>query len=197
MNIMIQTDEKLVDEYLSGDEQSWEELLRRTLKPVFNFVYQYVRDTETTDDLVQETFLKAWKNLRKFEQQKKWKPWIFAIARNTALDHLKKIKPIPFSLMNSPGEADPDYPGFGETLEDTEPLANELFENSQNIHDLTEAISSLRPEYHSVILLHYYQEMTFEETSKVMGMPMNTVKSWHYRALREIRAILMTKNKHE
>lgn len=187
---MEQTDEELIENYKQGDDASFQTLMRRSLKPVLNFVYQYVRNTEEAEDVTQDAFFKAWKNIKKFkgDKNKKWKPWLFTIARNTALDYIKKRKNVPFSGMDL---NEKDSTSFSETLEDVEPLADELFEQVQNAEVLTKIMNTLRPEYHSVLLLHYHQELTFEEIATVMGMSMNTVKSWHRRALEKVREILI------
>jgi len=90
---MIETnDSQLVQKYLSGDEESLKLLIRNYLKPVFSFVYHFVNNPAEAEDIAQDVFVKMWKNLKKFDQQKKFKTWLFAIAKNTALDYLKKKK---------------------------------------------------------------------------------------------------------
>ena len=182
----IKSDEELVELAKKGDDASYQELMRRSLKPVYNFVYTYVRTPEETDDITQDTFFKAWKFINQFKSEKKWRPWIFTIARNTALDHIKKKRAVPFSNLDDKDSS----LQFSENIEDTEPLADQLFENAQNATEISVALKTLRAEYQSVIMLHYHQELTFEEIASVMGTPMNTVKSWHRRALEDIRRIL-------
>ncbi len=184
------TDEELVELWKDGDNDSFQQLMNRYLKQILNFVFQYVRSTEEAEDTVQDTFLKAWKNLGKFKTGKKWKPWIYTIARNTALDYIKRRKTIPFSSLDNENNNEQ----FSETLEDTEILANQIFEQTQNIQELSVAMSKLCPEYHSVLILHYQEEMTFEEISAIMDTPMNTVKSWHRRALEQIKTLLQSQN---
>lgn len=186
---MSTSDEDLIRQYRNGNDSSFQELMRRTIKPVFNFAYQYVRSTEEAEDITQDTFFKAWEKIKQFDADKKWKTWIFTIARNTALDHIKKKKATPFSSMDPADEGIQ----FSETIEDLEPLATELFERAQNSTELSAAMDNLRPDYQSVLMLHYHQELTFEEISVVMGKPMNTVKSWHRRALESIKEILTSK----
>ncbi len=183
---MTETDEELAIYSKSGDNASFQELMRRFLKPVFNFVLTYVKFPEEAEDITQDTFFKAWRHLKKFNDSKMWKPWIFTIARNTALDYIKKKKAIPFSAM----DGDDELFLFSETIEDTEALADELFESAENVAELGVALSTLRTEYQSVIMLHYQEELTFEEISSIMNAPMNTVKSWHRRALENIKTEL-------
>ncbi len=176
-------DEELIEAYTHGDDFSFQELIRRTLKPVFNFVYLYVQNTDETEDIVQDTFFKAWKYMSRFKKGHAWKPWVFTIARNTTLDHIKKKKALPFSTLDVDEDADP----FSDTVPDLGPLADELFERAHDAEELSDALSKLRPEYHSVVMLHYHQGLTFEEIAIVISAPMNTVKSWHRRALDQIK----------
>ncbi|MBI4159946.1 sigma-70 family RNA polymerase sigma factor [Candidatus Wolfebacteria bacterium] len=73
-------------------EVSLELLIRRYLKPIYGFTYRYVGAGQDTEDVTQETFVKVWRNLKKFDQNKSFKTWIFSIAKNTAIDFLKKKK---------------------------------------------------------------------------------------------------------
>ena len=91
------SDEHLVSKYLSGEKEALEILIRRYLKPVYGFVYKYTGGVSETEDISQDVFIKVWKNLKKFDQVKNFKTWLFTIAKNTTLDFLRKKKMIPFS----------------------------------------------------------------------------------------------------
>ena len=90
-------DAQLIINYLAGDEKSLEILIKRYLKPIYSFVYRYVNNSQDTEDITQEVFVKAWRNLKKFNQQKSFKTWIFSIAKNTSVDHLRKKRAVTFS----------------------------------------------------------------------------------------------------
>ncbi len=168
------------------NEHTFSELMHSSLVAVYHFVRPYAHSDDEAEDMVQDAFVKAWKAFRHFDTTKKWKPWIFTIARNTALDHIKKKRAVPFSEINV-AEDDTE---FVDTLQDTEPLAAELFARIEDIAAVTDAIRRLRREYNSVLMLHYHQELTFEEIATIMAIPMNTVKSWHRRALIELKVLL-------
>ncbi len=85
------TDKLLVSEYLAGDEKALGELIALYLKPVYNFVYHIARNAEDTEDITQETFVKAWRNLKRYDQRQNFKTWLFTIARNTPLFIEKKL----------------------------------------------------------------------------------------------------------
>ena len=91
------TEDELVQKILDGNDKAVEELLGRYLKPVYNFIYRITNDRISAEDIAQDTFIKLWKNLSRFDRSKNLKTWIFTIAKNTAFDYLKKKKEIPFS----------------------------------------------------------------------------------------------------
>ena len=83
-------DKKLIQQYLKGDEKSLEILVVKYLKLIYSFVYKNVGNPAEAEDITQEVFIKVWKNMKKFDQNKSFRPWIFQIAKNTSIDFLRK-----------------------------------------------------------------------------------------------------------
>ena len=105
MAVADKDDKTIIYEYLNGDEKSLEILIQRYLKPIYSFVYRNVGDQAFAEDITQEVFVKVWKNIKKFDQKRDFKPWIFQIAKNASIDYLRKKKSIPFSRFeNERGE---------------------------------------------------------------------------------------------
>ena len=181
------TDEQLAELCKKRDQAAFQELMRRYLKPIYNFSYQYGKDESVAEDIAQDAFFKAWKHMARYTKGRAFKPWLYTIARNTALDHLKKRKAAAFSDLD---DADNDV-AFADSLADVEPLPPELFERSELAHELGSVMQHLPPDYRAVLVLHYRSEMTFDEIAEIMDAPMNTVKSWHRRALIKLRELLM------
>jgi RNA polymerase sigma-70 factor (ECF subfamily) len=177
------SDNELAIAAQKGDDLAFQELMRRHVRPIWVFSRQYAKSDEDTEDIVQDTFFKAWKYLKRFEAGKAFRPWIYAIARNTALDHLKKRRSSSFSELHNE-ETDT---AFEDTLEDTELLPSEVFEQTELSNELAKSMETLHPEYRAVLMMHYHEGMTFNEISEIVGKPMNTVKSWHRRALQKVR----------
>ena len=170
---MDKTDEQLAELCRKGDEIAFQELMRRYVKPIFGFVRQYTKTEEDAEDVSQDAFFKAWKYIKQYKKGKAFKPWLYAIARNTALDFLKKRKAIVFSKLDDAEEET----FFADTLVDTEPLAAEVFDQIKSAEELKSALDILHPDHRSVLIMHYNEEMTFDEIADSIGKPMNTVKS--------------------
>ncbi|MEI6528509.1 MAG: RNA polymerase sigma factor [bacterium] len=176
---MPKTDAQLVEEYLNGTESAFAELTGRYLKTVHNFAYYLSRDKNLADEIAQETFIKIWKNLAKFKQEGNFKTWLLIVARNTALDWLRKRKAIAFSEFEN--EEGSNY--LEENIVDLEALPDEAFEEAERNKVLEKLLLEVPMLYREVLLLHYQEEMTFEEIAKVLKRPVETVKSQHRRAL--------------
>ncbi len=188
------TDEQLIQKYLRGDEAALRVLFARYLKPVYNFVYHYIDNQGDVEDITQDVFVSAWKNLKKFDQTKKFKTWIFTIAKNASLNWLKKKKPALFSEFSARGGS-----AFGgeeeenvliESFRDPAPLPDELFSQKQSAEKLAFAAEKLSFNYQTILSLRYNDRFTFQEIADFLGESLNTIKSRHRRALIKLRNLL-------
>jgi len=165
-------DAQLVGQYLDGDEKSLEILIKRYLKPIFSFVYKYVGNNQEAEDITQDVFVKVWRNLKKFDKNKKFKTWIFSIAKNTSIDWLKKKRAIP--MVELP-----------ELLKDERNTIKDDLINGFEI-----MIKNLSPQHREVLTLYYDNDFNFREIAENLGQPLNTVKSRHRRAILQLKKLL-------
>ena len=183
---MDKSDQEFISSYLNGDSESLEILIQNYIKPIYSFVYRYTGNSQDAEDITQETFVKAWRHLKGFDQKKSFKIWIFQIAKNTAIDFLKKKKTIPFSeFENEDGEN-----MITETLADPSPLPQELLEKAGMAHILHSAMEKLSPKYPMVLFLRYNDHFNFREISESLGEPLHTITSRHRRALIQLKKLL-------
>ncbi len=161
------TDEQLIIDYLKGDTESLEILIKRYLKPIYSFTFRFVGNSQEVEDITQEVFVKVWRNLKKFDKNKKFKTWIFTIAKNTCLDWQKKKKTL--SLY------------FAETLRDPSPIFNE---------PLDRILERLSPKYRMVLFLRYNDHFTFREIAETLGESIDTIKTRHRRGIAILRKLL-------
>ncbi len=183
------SDEQLVKDYLKGDDESLEILIKRYLQPVYGFVRRLVRDQAAAEDVTQDVFARMWQNLNQFKQDKSFKPWLYGIARNAALDWLKKKKALPLSAFED--EAGNNF--LAETLADTEPLADEILARQDAGELLESALSRLPLSYQTVLLLYYTEQLNFQEIAELLKEPIDTVKSRQRRALFALKKLLEEK----
>jgi len=180
-------DNKLVANYLQGDERALQTLIRKYTAQVYNFVAQIIGRGQEAEDIAQETFIKVWKNLKKFDQSKKFKTWILQIAKNTAIDFLRKKKLPMIDLQFQDGEEGED--GLLQ-LPDNEPLAFDSLVLAEQAQVVQKTIKSLPEIYRLVLTMYYVEELTLIEIAEVLGEPIETIKSRHRRGLGKLRGLL-------
>jgi RNA polymerase sigma-70 factor (ECF subfamily) len=182
------TDQEIVALARSGEEAAYRELVRRYERPLFSLLYRMVRDRELAEDLAQETFVKALNAIDSYRPEFKFSSWIFKIANNAAIDHLRRRELDTLSLEGSP---------HAETPEAVEATALQIGDRQESPLDEVEArelggeieaaIAKLRPEYRSCILLRHVEGRAYEEIAEILGLPLGTVKTYIHRARNELR----------
>jgi len=188
---MGKTDEQLVAQFIGGDEQALSALIDRYLKPLFNFTLQLVKDNQVAEDIVQEVFVKVWKNLDKYNADKKFSTWIFAITKNAAYDWLKKKKSIPFAAFEKE-----DGTNLLEYVEDETILHSQaLLQKMDDAKSAQEFLNALSPQNKTILLLHYQQGFALAEIAQIMGHSPNTIKSKYRRAILSLRNQFSSKSK--
>ena len=182
----LHSDEQLIERYLNGDEQSLEILIERHIKPIYRFIYRFVRDGSQAQDITQDVFVRMWRNIKKFDRKRNFNTWLYAIAKHACIDFLKKKKTISFSAFeNNEGENVVE-----EMLADTSPLPDEILARKSLGQMLARATEMLSPQYRTVLALHYNNNFTFREIAESLSEPLDTVKSRHRRALIMLKRII-------
>jgi RNA polymerase sigma-70 factor (ECF subfamily) len=184
-------DHELVALARTGSEKAYRELLDRYQRPVFSLVYRMVRDRELAEDLAQETFIKVFNHLDKYNPAYKFSSWIFKIASNLAIDTLRRKQPATVSIDGSrhAGTA-AEIEATRITVESHDENPEEALESKQLGQEIEAAISLLRPEYRTAILLRHVEGRPYEEIAEIMGIPLGTVKTYIHRARGELRETL-------
>lgn len=181
----MKTDAELVAGALKGSQDAYRELVQRFERPIYSLIVRMVQDPATAEDLAQDVFVKAFRRLNTYDPQWKFSSWLFKIAHNTAIDHLRRSTP-----ETVPLEAEEDDKGKGslsavladETAEDPQAMA----ERRDLARSLERAISSLRPEYRQAVLMFYAHGASYHDICEVTGLPLGTVKTNLHRARKEL-----------
>jgi len=177
------TDEELAVEARRGSEAAFRELVERFERPVYGLVVRIVRRPEIAEELAQEAFVKAWKALARFDPDRKFSSWLFKIAHNVALDHLRKREPVAESLDAPIAEDEGPRPLPADPRAEN-PLARTTFRAAGQA--LEAAMAGLRREYREILALRFAEELSYEEIAEVTGAPLGTVKVHLHRARQEL-----------
>jgi RNA polymerase sigma-70 factor (ECF subfamily) len=171
-----------------GREDAFRELVRRYERPVFSLIFRMVRDTATAEDLAQDSFIKVLSNIDKYRPEFKLSSWLFKIANNVTIDHLRRRQLDTISMDGSPHAstaADVESTRFDVASSDENAL--DEMESKELGSAIERAIASLRPEYRSCILLRHVEGRSYEEIAATLDLPLGTVKTYIHRARHELR----------
>jgi len=186
-----QDDRALAALAAQGREGAFRELLQRYERPVFSLVFRMVRDRALAEDLAQEAFIRAFNAISSYDPTYKFSSWLFKIANNHAIDHLRKRKLDTVSIHGSPSASSAEEVSRTSiTLESTEEAPDAYVESRELGGIMEEAIGRLRPEYRSVILLRHVEGYAYEEIAEAMELPLGTVKTYLHRARNELKDLL-------
>jgi RNA polymerase sigma-70 factor (ECF subfamily) len=174
------TDGALIELILAGEQNVFETLVSRYQHSLFSFLCHFLRNSELAADVLQDVFVKLYTSLPTLHTDQPLKPWLFQVARNRALDELRRKHPLSFSQLEVVEEEDEVSPI--EILPDRDPLPEELAENHELEQALQNAIEALPAKFRQVVLLRYVGQLRFKEISSVLHMPEATVKTYFQRA---------------
>jgi RNA polymerase sigma-70 factor (ECF subfamily) len=177
------TDAELVASALRGSEEAFRDLVLRFERPVYALILRMVHDAETAEDLAQEVFVKAYRHLASYDPRRKFASWLFKVAHNSTIDHLRhsQLDTVPL------GAEQEDGGGLLAVLADTSaesPAA--AAERRDMARALERAIARLRPEYREAVVLRYVEGLAYQEICEVLGLPVGTVKTNLHRARKEL-----------
>ena len=183
------TDSQVVQAFLDGEQRAFGELVRRYDNRLVNFVYRTVGDRERAQDLVQETFVRVYRHLHRFDQSKKFSTWIYTIASNLAKNELRNRSRNPLVLFQTLKQNwDADHRPL--EWEDTHYKPDDLYRKRFLREKVEEAVAQL-PEHHRVVfVLREIEGKTYEEIADITGCNLGTVKSRLNRARNNFAQII-------
>jgi RNA polymerase sigma-70 factor, ECF subfamily len=163
---------ELVRETLEGRTEAFEQIVHMHSARIFNFIHQMTRQAQDAEDLTQQTFIKAYQNLHRFDCTRPFAAWLFTIARRTALNHFRAAR---------------HWEAMPEEAASEEPSPARQTENRDNVNSLWErARRILSPREFEVMWLRFAEELSVEETAKVMGLTRPHVKILVFRARHQL-----------
>lgn len=176
------SDPDLVASAARGLEGSFEELVNRYQRPISAFVYRMVGDYDAALDLTQEIFIKVYASLARYRPEFKFSTWIYKIAHNAAIDHLRRTSSRERSLSVGTETDNYELPLESEGL-----TPEQQSEREERRGEIESVVRSLPTAYRELIVLRHSQDLTYEEIVEVTGLPLGTVKNRLFRAREMMR----------
>jgi len=179
-------DGELVLTAVSGREAAFEELVRRYQRPIASYVYRMVGDYDAALDLTQEVFIKVYNSLARYRSEFKFSTWIYKIAHNTAIDHLRRHT-VRDQIMTVGGDGQ-----RSETAIESRRLTPEQeSEREERRSEIESVVQSLPATYRELIVLRHSHDLSYDEIAEVTGLPLGTVKNRLFRAREAMRDLLV------
>ena len=180
------TDSELVVSAISGGSESFEELVHRYQRPITGYVFRILGNYEASLDVTQEVFIKVYNSLTKYSDQYKFSTWIYRIAHNAAIDHIRRNNITAQSI-----EAENADGTFQLQIESKEPTPEQHHERSEWRTEIDAVVRTLPPAYRDLIVLRHGRDLSYDEIAEVTSLPLGTVKNRLFRAREMMREIFI------
>jgi len=177
-----QAEAEIIIRVLKGDRQAYALLVEDYKNPIYNLAYRMTGNLHDADDLTQEIFIRAYRNLRQYDQSRKFFTWLYTIGINLIRNHLKKNRPIisEISEVHFLTESQVKQNENGE---------EDLLSDNRMIR-LEKALQRLPVALRELIVLKYYQGLTFEEVAAITGISLSAIKMRIYRGLDQLKHLM-------
>ena len=177
------TDEDLVIAMTNGNQAAFEAFVHRYHAPLLGYLERMLRDRKKAEDVVQETFLKLINQLKTKKTPEKIKPWLYQVATNQCRDYWKSAG---YKSEKQILDFIPDHPN-------QEPSVVELFERQESRIEFLKMLDTLSETQREIVYLRFYQELKYQEIAEALELPLGTVKSNLFHALKKLKALLERK----
>lgn len=170
-------DEEYMRELSFGNDAALDTLVFRYHKPLYGYVYRLLKDEKRAEDIVQETFMKIYQQGQKGYVPDSFKPWMYKIATNGCRDYWRKAS------------TKREYPT--DTMTEGQEKIHHIIDHQLERQWMMDALDQLSPDYRAALYLRFYQDLQYAEIASTLEVPMNTVKTWISRGLKQLEGILI------
>src|ERR671920_1429784 len=181
---------ELVTRAIAGRDDSFEELVRRYQRPLVSYVYRMTGNYESALDLTQEVFIKVYGSLARYRPEYKFSTWIYRIAHNAAIDHLRRQGAARIEEMEVEGA---EGSTFEKPLASKAPTPEQETERGERRAEIEEVVAQLPPAYRELIVLRHSHDLSYDEIAEVTSLPLGTVKNRIFRAREAMRELLVAR----
>jgi RNA polymerase sigma-70 factor (ECF subfamily) len=179
-------DYELVQSAVAGREASFEELVRRYQRPIAAYVYRMVGDYDAALDLTQEVFIKVYNSLNRYRSEFKFSTWIYKIAHNAAIDHLRR-----YAVREQASLGGVDGEHREAAIESRRLTPEQESERKERRTEIESVVQLLQASYRELIILRHSHDLSYDEIAEVTGLPLGTVKNRLFRAREAMRDLLL------
>lgn len=185
-NIRELTDIDLIANAIGGREEGFEELVRRYQRPITGYVFRMLGDYDSSLDVTQEVFIKVYNSLTRYSSEHKFSTWLYRIAHNAAIDHMRRNSNNTQSLETENGDG-----AYQLQIECPNPTPEQDRERSEWRTEIDAVVKCLPAAYRELIVLRHSQDLSYDEIAEVTGLPLGTVKNRLFRAREMMREIFI------
>lgn len=180
------TDGELIVSAVAGRTDGFEELVRRYQRPITSYVYRMLGDHESALDVTQEVFIKVYNSLTKYSSDYKFSTWLYRIAHNAAIDHMRRnsINAMSIEAENADGT-------YQIQIESSRPSPEQDHERHEWRTEIDAVVRCLPAAYRDLILLRHARDLSYDEIAEVTGLPLGTVKNRLFRAREMMRLMFI------
>ena len=180
------SDEQLVCVVREGGQEKYREIIRRYQPKLAHYLRKFIKNPDELEDILQEVFIKAFKNLNSFALEKKFSSWIYRITHNEAINSLKK-------KSNNHIDIDElEYKLFDEEFDIDQEIDRGILHKQISL-----ALSELKSDYREALILYYFEELSYTEISDILKIPTSTVGTLIKRGKEMLKTILAKDKKDE
>ncbi len=188
-------DFKLIDMAVAGDDKAYAKLLQRYRRAVYALILKMVRNVDDAEDLMMESFSKAFRSLHKFKKDFTFSTWLFRIATNNTIDHIRKRRLKTLSIENT--YTDDDGQSVSIDVQDMGILNPQDEAIKAQKEEIIQAFVSMLPaKYQKLVRLRYFHELSYEEIAVELDAPLGTVKAQLHRARELMYDLVKNKKEH-
>lgn len=180
------TDGEIIVGIINGRTDGFEELVRRYQRAITGYVFRLIGDYEGSLDVTQEVFIKVYNSIEKYSPEYKFSTWLYRIAHNAAIDHLRRNSITPQSLETENAEGTYEI-----QIESRMSSPEQDRERSEWRTEIDAVVRCLPPAYRDLILLRHARDLSYDEIAQVTGLPLGTVKNRLFRAREMMRSIFI------
>ncbi len=184
--IRSQTDGELIVSAIAGRSDGFEELVRRYQRPITGYVFRMLGNYESSLDVTQEVFIKVYNSLTKYSNEYKFSTWLYRIAHNAAIDHMRRN-----SMQTQSIEVENADGTFQLQIESRDPSPEVEHERGEWRNEIDAVVKCLPAAYRDLIILRHSKDLSYDEIAEITSLPLGTVKNRLFRAREMMRELFI------